>query len=178
MYKNCTLKPVVIIVALSITLIFGVLSSGHTGGPQPGPKEEGGPLFVGKSVDGFLTAVIVDQNAIGADIVLGEDDPAFIVQHIVVTCKDADVVLGPAINFPSPDQSSLEQTMAECVDEGELCIEGLAFEAALIRYPDLRGCFPGEDSDFTDVFITRVKNFINTGTAISAEVTLRLGQQQ
>lgn len=167
MYRRFTFKPAVLITLLAISLMFGAVLDGYAGGPLPSPKA-GGPILVGKGVDGLLNSVAVE----------GE-----VVQYIVLACKEADVVLGPAIDQYSTDPGNIGDTTAECSGApGELCVEGLIFGDVFSTAPldsPLFDCFPeGDATTFKDLFITRVKNFINTGTAISAEVTLQAGQQQ
>ena len=178
MYIKFAFKSVVLIVLLAIPLIFGAASNGYAGGPQPSPKDVGGPVLIGKAVDGLLTAVVVDPDGVLDEFeVLTGLDP-FIVEYILVTCKEAQVVLGPAINFPTSPEN-FAQVTAECPGESqdELCLEGVIFGGAADDLPQ-SACFPEANATYNDLVITRVKNFINTGTAISAEVTLQAGWQQ
>ena len=173
------LNSFMIIAVFSFFLILGVSSKGYTAGPQPGPKEEGAPELVGKSVDGVLSVIVVEEDTIGADIVLGDEVSEIVVQHLVVTCKEAEIDLGPAVNQPSTGRVTFDQTVEECQAEGDLlCVEGMVFPTALDTFPALRDCFPWDDPTYTDLFITRVRNFIKTHSSIYAEVTLRLGKKQ
>jgi hypothetical protein len=160
-------KLTALIVLLVIPLIIGVASTGYTGGPQPKPGKEGGAELVGKAVDGVLNSVVVEHR---------------VVQYIVLNCRDADLVLGPAVGVYSTEDN-LGSITAECSgEEEELCIEGFIFGDLFSPdndpEPDLLDCFPEADGFFyNDLIITRVKNFINTGKSISAEVTLKAGQE-
>jgi len=186
MYLRSTFKPIVLIAIMAIPLIVGTASIGYAGGPQPGPKDVDGPELIGKAVDGLLSAVVVDPADLELDQLghLSGVVGSFVVQHIVVICKGEQVVYGPAINSPSSYEADLARTKAECtgVNDGELeelCIEGMIFADAADNAPQ-SACFPDADAGFgyDDIIITRVRNFINTGKSISAEVTLRLGKQQ
>ena len=179
MYRRFTFKPAVLIILLAISLMFGAVSNGHAAGLQPPPE---GLVLEGKAVDGLLYAVVVDpaDPELDQDGVLSEETGSFIVQHIVVICKEAEVVYGPMINFPIIGTENFADITAEypgADPAGELYIEGWIFEGAAVLPPQ-SACFPEAVEGFLDdIIITRVKNFINTGTVISAEVTLRLGQQ-
>ena len=175
MYIKLAFKPVALIVLLVIPLIFGAASIGYAGGPQPAP--EGFELAKFKAIDGLLTAVVVDPQAeetVDPFDGLASDQALFIVEHIVLICKEADVVYGPGINFPSLSPDELARTTAECSGEdGELCLDGWIFPEARKKLP---ACFEDAPIGFNDLIITKVKRFINTGKAISAEVTLQLGR--
>lgn len=167
------LKSIMKNALLATVLIFGVASIGYAGGPQPGQE---GLVFEGKAVDGLLNAVVVDPAVTDQNGVLGDVAP-FIVEYIVLSCKEADVTFGPAINFPIIDLINFDQIKAECEQEGDRCLEGWVFEGAADNLPQ-SACFPDAvEGLLDDIIITRVKNFIKTDTSISAEVTLRLGQQ-
>jgi hypothetical protein len=170
MFKKFAFKPVSLIILLAVPLLFANASTGHAGGPQPGPKESG-IEFVGHAVDGLLNAVIVDLNPDDAI------EDLSVVQYIVVICKEAQVVLGPKFDEYSTPQD-LPDTTAECLDDSDLCLEGFMFPDVINSFDSpLLDCFPeARPLEIDDLFITKVKNFVNTRTAISAEVTLRLGQ--
>lgn len=169
----------------AVILIVGLVSNGNAGGPQPTP----GNFILDKSkgVDGLLTAVVVDpESDLAYNLDVAEGQGPFVVQTIVLTCKKTQVFLGPAIDEPSSSPDDLAITKAECISDEEdpnfgtdLCLEGWILLGA---GADLLGteCFPNVDpSDVNspvDLSITRVRNFVNTGDAISAEVVLRLGR--
>jgi len=164
MHTQSVSKPTAFITILILVLTFGTASIGLAGGTQPDPA--GFALAKSKGVDGLLNAVV-----------LGDE----VVQYIVLMCKESPVVLGPSVNIPSQSPENLAETTAECPGSdplGELCLEGWIFRDAAAD-PALAdaNCFPeAEAGILADLSISRVKNFINTGTAISAEVTLQLGQ--
>ena len=175
----------VLTITLSFFLMIVIPSAVLAGGPLSGLP---GVNLEGKSVDGVLNAVVVDP----ADYPTGPPEfypdifsvgaPIFVLQYIVLTCKDAEgevrqVVFGPDIDFPSSSPENLAVTKAECTGDEDLCLEGWIFGGAAAEEPQ-SVCFP-ETTEFgsNDIVITKVKNFVNTGTTISAEVTLQLGQQ-
>jgi hypothetical protein len=153
---------------LTILVLVAIASISYAGGPLPGPKK-GGPTLVGKSVDGQLNSIVVFS---------GE-----VVQYIVLFCDNSDIVLGPVVDQYSTNADNLADTTAECLSEEDtLCIEGLKFGDVFspTNNPDpaLEACFPEADGFFNnDLFITRVKNFTNTGVSISADVALQAGQE-
>jgi hypothetical protein len=150
---------------LAVLLIFSITSIGFAGGPQsqaPGNFE----LINSKSVDGLLNAVVGDDG--------------MVVQYIIVTCKAGQGILGPLYDAYSTSPDNLADTKADC-SESDFCLEGQIFQDALSydtnNPPPYAACFPdAEPSLYDDLIITRAKNFINVVTAISAEVTLQLGQ--
>jgi hypothetical protein len=190
MNKRNSINPAILMISISIFVLIIVAPTVFAGGPAPGLE---GVTFEGKSVDGVLNAVVVNpadypSEALGfyPDIFSDGAEP-FVLQYIVLTCKDAEkevrqVVFGPDINFPSTSPDNLKEIKAECTGEvepgtTELCLEGWIFGGAAVEEPQ-SVCFPERtDLGSNDIVITKVKNFVNTGTAISAEVTLQLGQQ-
>jgi hypothetical protein len=169
MYKKLTLKRWFLMVLLAVPLILSITSIitsiGYAGGPlSPAPANF--ELINSKAVDGLLNAV-VDEN----------DD---VVQYIIVTCKAGQGILGPLNNSYSRSSQNLADTEADC-SESDYCLEGQIFEDVLSYDPNdpppYIACFPDAvPLQYDDLIITRAKNFINVDTAISAEVTLRLGQ--
>ena len=175
-----TFKPLALITLLAIPLIFGTASIGYAAGPQPLP--EGFALAKSKGIDGLLTAVVVDPDSdLASGLTVGVGQGPFVVQSIVLICKEQPVLYGPSVDFPSASPVNLADTTAECpgIDPlSELCLEGWIFPEAAAN---LLGtdCFPNVQPGIgspVDLVITRVRNFINTGDSINAEVTLRLGQ--
>ena len=164
-----TFKPLMLTIFLLIPLMIGNASMGYAGGPLSPPP---GNFILAKSkaVDGLLSAVIVDSDG----------GSPYVVQYIVVMCKEAEIVLGPAINdYSTPE--TLPLTTAECSDDNESCLEGLILVDTANPDPNVPSaapCFPEAyepPGNNKDLIISRVRNFINTGTTLSAEVTLQLG---
>jgi hypothetical protein len=180
MYTKYGFKSLAIIALFTIPLIFNIASNGYAGGPQPLP--EGFTLAKAKGIDGLLTAVVVDPDSdLASGLTVGEGQGSFVVQSIVLICKEQPVLYGPSVDFPSASPVNLADTTAECpgIDFlSEFCLEGWIFPEAAAN---LLGtdCFPNVQPGIgspVDLVITRVRNFINTGDSINAEVTLRLGQ--
>jgi hypothetical protein len=165
-------------ITILLYILFAILLSvsaaphGYAGGPLPGPNK-GGPTLAGKGVDGELNAVALNSGDI--------------VQYIVLFCKDTDFVLGPLVNIYTTNVNDLAATIEECTDEEdptELCVEGFVLPNIFLTEPPgspLFDCFPAGSETYNNLYITRVKNFVNTGispdtaTAISAEITMQAG---
>lgn len=157
------LRLIALSALLAIALSLSGFSDGYAGGPLPPPKA-GGPTLVGKGVEGLFNAAAVENVGV--------------VQYILLLCKDSEFVLGPMVGiYTTPED--LPETVAECTEDGnELCIEGFVLPDIFSTTPPdshLFACFPEGDSTNKDLYITRVKNFINANTAISAKVTLQAG---
>ena len=159
-------------VLFAILFTVGSTPNGYAGGPLPGPNK-GGPTLAGKSVDAELNAVALSATEI--------------VQYIVIYCKNSEVVLGPLVSIYTTNESDLADTVAECVNEDdptELCVEGFALPNIFLSEPPdspLFECFPAGGETYNNLYITRVKNFVNTGmepdsaTIIKADITLQAG---
>ena len=155
MVSKTGLKRLALSIMLAIPLIIGAASDGFAGteGGPPGAK------ISGKAIDSVLTAVLV---------VPTEGDP-YVVSVIVGTCNKSPVVFGPEIGIGEdgtirPD--NIASIKASCEQPGDECVE-------YYELPDAGppGCY--SDLGGEDLIITRVKNFINAGTAISAEVSVQ-----
>ena len=140
MNKRYTFKPIFLAVLFATLLMVVVASNVYAGGPQSFPPGTF-VLAKSKSVDGFLNAVAMPN---------GE-----IVQYIVVTCKEAEGVIGPEVDAYSADPDNLADTTAECLDN-DLCLEGQIFQDVLSRaypsdpVPEIFACFSGAQEYFED----------------------------
>jgi hypothetical protein len=136
---------------LSKTLLCILLGSflifGAASNGFAGEPPPAGSTIAGKSESGVFTVVTI----------MIENFPVA-VTSIVGECGSGSFVVGPAVNNPiEPD--------------GISGIVASDLEDQYLKDADSYGCYTHLETD--DLVITRARNFINTGDAISADVTIR-----
>jgi len=148
MIKKSNFYPALLSMLLGVFLLFGAASNGFAGEP-PAPGEK----IAGKSSSGVFTVVTIMIN-----------DFPVAVTSIVGECNRMPFVVGPVVNNPiEPAGGAAGKSIPD--------IEASDLENQVLRDADTAGCY--EDLGTDDLVINTVRNFLNTGTAISADVTLR-----
>ena len=144
--KNRT-KALILGIVIVTTLVFGVNFVAFSGGPEPPPD---GTKITGKAKTVILTAVQISIN--GWPVV---------VQVIVGECNDAQFQLGPYVEGNGLITST---NIAEII-ESDLLYQTL---------PDAgpAGCYSEYGGE--DLIITKVTEFFNSGTTVSAVVNLQM----
>ena len=143
--KNRT-KSLILGILIVTTLVFGVNFVAFSGGPEPGD----GTKITGKAKTVILTAVQISIN--GWPVV---------VQVIVGECNDAQFQIGPYVE----EDGAITSTNIAGIVESDLLLQIL---------PDAgpAGCY--SESGGEDLIITKVTEFFNSGTTVSAVVNLQV----
>ena len=144
--KNRT-KALILGIVIVTTLVFGVNFVAFSGGPEPPGGDE---KITGKAKRVILTAVQISIN--GWPVV---------VQVIVGECNDAQFQLGPYVEENGP----ITSTNIDKIVESSLLYQIL---------PDAgpAGCYSEYGGE--DLIITKVTEFFNSGTTVSAVVNLQM----
>ena len=151
MIKKSNFYPALLSVILGVILLFGATSIGFAGEPPTG----GGAA--GKPSSGVLTVVT-----------LYIFDHPFAVASIVGECSGKSFVVGPVVNDPIVPEGEGGPNTYEIQTITASQLENLVLNDA-----DKAGCYEALVGPNASLIITGVRNFINEGTAISADVTLR-----
>ena len=139
-------RSLVMIVLVVALFVFGGISPGISGGPEP-PT---GSKITGKAMSAILTAVQISIN--GWPVV---------VQVVVGECNGAPFQIGPIVNG-----AIIPENIGVIVDSD------LVYQ----QLPDAGpvGCYSPYGGD--DLIITKVTEFYNSGTAVSTEISLQMLQ--
>lgn len=146
--KNRT-KTLILGIVIVTTLVFGVNFVAFSGGPEPPGGDE---KITGKAKRVILTAVQISIN--GWPVV---------VQVIVGECNDAQFQLGPYVEENGPITSN---------NIGDIVESSLLYQVLPDAGP--AGCYSEDGGE--DLIITKVTEFFNSGTAVSAVVNLQMIQ--